>query len=250
MEQITNVTLSKFRNGEHFQFMTDVKDGITTATPAALNLDAVFARFDTAYSALDSMLRVDAGSVKTEQLVVADGGRDDTWGALNLRIKATLLSPIEKEVEAAKRLKRVFDLYGNVRQLSYNEETGLITNLVDDLGKPDNDADCSTIKITQWVAALKERNEAFQTLLNERNKEYANKESGDVKAARIVIDPIYDEIVSRLNAMVTLDMASAEAQEFIKELNQKIKYYETTIASRAGVKDNEEENEPPVTEVD
>jgi hypothetical protein len=147
-------------------------------------------------------------------------------------------------VEAAKRLKRVFDLYGNVRQLSYNEEMDLLTNLVDDLAKADNDTDCTTLKITQWVAALKDRNEAFQTLLNERNTEYANKESGDVKAARIVIDPIYDEIVSRLNAMVTLDMASAEAQTFIKELNQKIKYYETTIASRAGKKDNEEENPP------
>ena len=248
MELITNVTLSKFRNGEHFQFMTDVKDGITAATPAALNLDTVYPRFETAYTALDNVLRVDAGSVKTEQLVIADGGRDDTWSALNLRIRATLLSPIEKEVEAAKRLKRVFDLYGNVRQLSYNEETGLLTNLVDDLAKPDNDADCTTLKITQWVSALKERNEAFQTLLNERNTEYANKESGDVKAARIVIDPIYDEVVSRLNAMVTLDMASAEAQTFIKELNQKIKYYESTLAARAGRNDSEEEEIPPITE--
>jgi hypothetical protein len=58
--------------------MTDVKDGITAATPAALNLDTVYPRFETAYTALDNVLRVDAGSIKTEQLVIADGGRDDT----------------------------------------------------------------------------------------------------------------------------------------------------------------------------
>lgn len=44
--------------------------------------------------------------------------------------------------------------------------------------------------------------------------------------------------------MATLGMASAEAQEFVKELNQKIKYYETTIAGRAGRNDNEEDNPP------
>lgn len=78
MEQISNVTLSKFRNGEHFQFMTDVKEGIMAATPAALNLDTVYPRFDGAFTALDNVLRVDRGSIKTEQLVVADVGRDDT----------------------------------------------------------------------------------------------------------------------------------------------------------------------------
>ena len=40
-----------------------------------------------------------------------------------------------------------------------------------------------------------------------------------------------------------LDMATPEAMKFIKQLNQKIKYYETTMAARAGKKDGEEENE-------
>ena len=40
-----------------------------------------------------------------------------------------------------------------------------------------------------------------------------------------------------------LDMATPEALKFIKQLNQKIKYYETTLAARAGKKDREEENE-------
>lgn len=248
MLKVFKVFLRKLRNGEYFQFMTDVKNLVTTATPAALNLDEVFVRFDTAYSSLDSVLRVDTGSVKTEQLVEADGGRDNTWSAVNMRTKATLLSPISKEAESAKIVKRVLDLYGNVRQLSYNEETALITNLVDDLEKAENAAHCATMGITRWVTALKTQNIDFQTLLNERNTEYANKESGDVKAARAVIDPIYDEIVTRTNAMVTLGMAGDEAAEFIKELNQKIKYYESTINLRGSKKDDEEE--PTELEVD
>lgn len=250
MEQISNVKLSSFRNGEHFQFMTDVKNGITAATPAALNLEEVFARFNTSYLELDSVLRVDMGSVKTEQLVVADINRDDNWSALNLRVKAALLSPFEEEVAAATRIKRVFDLYGNVRQLSYVEETGLITNLVDDLTNRDNAADCETLQITPWVNALSDRNQLFQTLFNQRNAEYANKQSGDVKAARAVIDPVYGEIVKRLNALVTLDMASAEAQTFIEDLNQRIKYYEELIAARKGRTQTEEDDAPAPPETD
>lgn len=244
MEQIANVSINRFRNGEHFQFITDVKDGIDKATPAVLNLETIYPKLEAAYQQLDKVLRVDTGSVKTEQLAEADTRRDNTWSALNLRVKANLLSPIQKEVDAARLIKRVIDLYGNVSRLSYNEETGLITNLVDDLEKEENTAHCATLGITRWIAALKEQNEAFQSLLNERNKEYANKESGDVRAARALVDPVYNEIVTRLNALVTLNMAGTEIQDFIKELNQKIKYYESTIATRSGKKSTEEEDQP------
>lgn len=249
MEKIMDVSFNRFRNAEHFQFMTDLRNQIVAATPATLNLEEVFPRFEAAYNALDSALRVDAGSVKTEQLVAADFRRDNTWSALNTAVKAMLLSPVQEQVDAAKAVERVFDLYGNVRKLSYNEETALVANLVADLEKPENAAHCATMGITPWVAALKTQNSDFQTLLNERNKEYANKESGDVKAARVVIDPVYYEIVTRLNALVTLGMASDEAKELIKELNQKIKYYESTIDSRSGgSNDEEEEEEPPAPE--
>jgi SMC interacting uncharacterized protein involved in chromosome segregation len=159
-----------------------------------------------------------------------------------------LLSPVQEQVEAAKAIQRVFDLYGNVRKLSYNEETALLTNLITDLEKPENAAHCATLGITSWISALKAQNDGFQALLNERNREYANKDSGNVKEARLLTDPIYHEIVTRLNAMVTLGMASDEAKELIKELNQKIKYYESTVDSRSGGSDDEEEEEPAAPE--
>jgi hypothetical protein len=248
MEKIIDVSFNKFRNGEHFQFMTDVKNLVNGATPLALNIDSVFPAFDTAYTSLDSVLRVDMGSVITEHLVLFDMNRDNTWSAINMRTKATLLSPNAEEADCAKMVKRTLDLYGNVRQLSYNEETAMLSNLVDDLEKEDMAEYCDIMGITQWITAIKNQNADFQELLNERNTEYANKESGDVKAARVVIDPIYEALLTRINAQVTLDMASDEAKVFIKELNQKIKYYESTIAMRGSKKDDEEEEEPPAPE--
>lgn len=248
MTKIQKVVLSKFRNGEHFQFMTDVKELITATPPAALGLEADFPVFENAYAQLDQALRVDQGSVLTEKLQTFDGSRDNTWSALNERVKATLLCPIPAEVEAAKALKRVFDLYGNIRHLSYNEQTAATSNLVADLESEANAPHCATMGITHWVAELRNQNDEFKSLLNQRNTEYANKNSGNVKEARMVIDPYYEEIVNRVNAMLTLNMATPEIENFVKELNQKIKYYESTLATRAGRNDNGEEETPPAME--
>ncbi len=67
-----------------------------------------------------------------------------------------------------------------------------------------------------------------------RNVELAHKNSGDVRALRDELDPEYQKIVKRMNALVTLEMSTAEIDSFIRELNQRIKYYKETIEARAG----------------
>lgn len=247
MKQIDSIYLSRLRNNEHFQFMTDVRNSIREVTPAALNLEPVFPKFNNALSRLNSILLVDEGSVLTEKLSALDNLRDRTWSGIGARIRAALLSPIEEEVESAKILKRVFDLYGNIREMSYNEETGALTNLIEDFEKPENVAHSEKLGMTHWVAALKGQNLDFQDLLDARNAELAQKESGDVKAARAEIDPLYREITDRINAMVTLDMATPEMEGFINKLNQRIKYYEDTLSMRTGRNAAEEEEDLPVS---
>jgi hypothetical protein len=244
MEKIIKLILSQLRNNEYYQFMTDVKNAIEVATPAALNLDSVYPEFTTAIEAMNKALLVDQGSVKTEELIALDVLRDRTWSAIYAQVRATLICPVEKEVESAKRLKRVFDLYGNVRTMSYNEETAVVTNLIEDLESEENAAHCNTVGVNKWLNALKQQNTDFVALLDARNVELANKESGDVKAARDGIDPAYEKIVKRANALVELEMASPELEAFIRELNQRIKYYKETLAARAGRKAEEEENTP------
>lgn len=250
MDTIQSVTLARMRNNEHYQFMVDVDNGIKKATSAALQLDPIYPAFTTAREKLNATLLIDQGSIITEQITALDVTRDRTWSALNERVKASLLSPIEAEVDAAKAVKRVFDLYGSVRNMSYNEESAAITNLVEDLEKTKNAADCSALGITAWVAALKQQNIDFQALLESRNVELAAKDSSDVKAVRDEIDPIYQNIVKRINAQVTLEIATTVTETFIRELNQRIKYYEDTLTARAGRTNSGEEDNPvdPVME--
>jgi len=244
METIQSIPLALMRNNEHYQFMVDVDNGIKKATSAILQLDTVYPAFTAALAKLNATLLIDQGSVKTEQITAMDVTRDRTWSALNERVKASLLSPSSAEVDAAKVVKRIFDLYGSVRYMSYNEESAAISNLIEDLELPENAASCATLGITSWVDALKQQNIDFQALLDSRNVELAAKDSGDVKAVRDEIDPIYQNIVKRINAQVTLEIATAVTETFILELNQWIKYYNDTLAARTGRTTSEEEDSP------
>ena len=244
MKKILNLLLYKLRNGEYFQFMSDFKSLLVALTPAAIHSETEFEEFEAGLTKLDDELRVDQGSVLTEELQNLDTDRDNTWRAIDMRINATLLCTIPEEMEAAKRLRRVVDLYGDIRRVTYNEQTAGLTNLYGDLTKQKNAGFVTTCGLDTWVTHLNELNIAFKDKQNERDTELANKNSGNAKAVRLEIDPLYQLMVERVNAMVSLNMQTPEIENFIVELNQKIKTLETTLAMREGRNDSDEE-EPP-----
>lgn len=248
MEQISNLQLYKLRNSEYFQHMSDFSGLIVGITPSAIHSDTEFVAFTAAMVKLDDELRVDQGSVLTEQITQLDIDRDNTWRAIDMRLNATLLCTIPEEVEAAKRLRRVFDLYGDIRRASYNEQTGEVTNLVGDLEKPKNAGFVATCGLGNWIGHLKQLNLSFKDKQNERDTEMANKNSGNAKVVRQDIDPLYELMVERVNALISLNMQTPELENFVKELNQKIKTLNTTLAGREGRKESGQEEEPATSE--
>lgn len=249
MNFIVNIPLTRLRNNDYFQYMTDVKGLVTQATPAALNVEEEAVAFDNSFTALDEAINVDQGSVFTEKIQGADLRRDYTWTALNGRVKATLYSPIPEEVEAAKHLERVFNLYGGIRYLSLKEQTAAATNLNNDLKKPKMAVHCQTIGITPWVLAHEAENTAVNDLQNQRDSEKANRNYTKAKEVRVAFDEVYNALVNRINAMVTLRMATPVIENFIIEVNQKIKNLENQLAVRQGHGDSGEE-EPSDSPVD
>lgn len=250
MNFIVNFPLTRLRNNDYFQYMTDVKGLVTQATPAALNVEEEAVAFDNSFTALDEAINVDQGSVFTEKIQSADLRRDYTWTALNGRVKATLYSPIPEEVEAAKHLERVFNLYGGIRYLSLKEQTAAATNLNNDLKKPKMAVHCQTIGITPWVLAHEAENTAVNDLQNQRDSEKANRNYTKAKEVRVAFDEVYNALVNRINAMVTLRMATPVIENFIIEVNQKIKNLENQLAVRQGHGDSgeEEPSDSPVEE--
>lgn len=236
MEKIEFLSLYRLRNDEHYQFITDIKVLISKATPEELGVAEINTSFNTAFNAEDAAMKVELGSSQSKVIKNLDGIRDKSWNALNQRVDAAVICPVEAEAKAGEALKRVFNLYGDKRQAPYNEESAALTNLVADLLSPANKPHCETLGITTWVEVLKTQNEAFQAALNSRNEELAGRTSGNTWAFREDVDKYYQKMVDRINSTIELNLAKPGVEKFVKEVNQKIAYYKNVIAIRKGRK--------------
>ena len=243
MEKVNSIFLNKLRNSEHFELTTDLKVMLPGVLPSSPVIDEVLNDFDGLYQKMDEAMRLGRGSALTPVLKAEDKKRGDIWKSMDLIIDAYLNSPVEEEAKSALRVKRVFDVYGDFRDRSYNEESNDGRNLVQDLEKNKNAADCLVIKIDGWVPLYKNQLENFKALQNERNNERAFKANGDVRAIRVQMDPVYRTIINKVNAFVELGMATPEIENFVSLFNGKIKSYEDTMAMRDGRKNNETDDE-------
>lgn len=212
--------------------------GVLPTNPA---VDELMARFNPVYEELDEVNRVDMGTVLTEKVQLADKQRGTTWRGMDLLVDAYLHSPVEAQIESAKVLRRVFDVYGDYRKRSYDAESSDSRNLVQDLEKTENEEHCNRIKLNAWIPLYKAELETFKQLQNQRDTEKGYKASGDVRAVRIKMDPLYREIINMVHAFVTLGMATAAIDNFIILMNQKVKRYNDMLAARQGRKDGEED---------
>jgi hypothetical protein len=232
MEKIESTPLSRLRNNEHFQFMTDVDKLISTSQASELGIEDLNSEFKNLLVIEDAVMRIELGSSKSKTIEELDKKRDQTWNAIFLRTTSTLFSPFANEIASAETVKRIIDLYGDVRSLTYNEESAAITNMVTDLLLPANAEHLNRVGLLRWVVELKNENNQFQTIFNQRNSELAGRERGDTRDIRILIDPVYEQIVEKINASIVLGIAKPIVDSFTSELNEKIKYYKTTLSSR------------------
>ena len=245
--KILKFTIGKMQNSEHFQFMKEFRNLAIQFSPAALKIAKFFVAFVALFEREDECLMLLKKSSYTEQLGNADRKRDGLFRGLVDLVNSALKHFSEEVVAAAKRLKILFDTYGNLARLGDNKETSGIYNLVQDLeGK--FAADLELIGGTAWVAQLKESNEAFEALVNARYDEATEKPEDRMKDIRAEIDEVYRDITMAVESFAKLTDNPAEIARykgFIDKLNVIVKDYKDRIAQREGSnaakKDKEED---------
>lgn len=246
MMRIKSFGLFRLHNNEHFQLMKDFITLVIRYTAKELGIDEFYDPFNNALNAEETALKAEQGSSKSKAIENQNKLRDKTWKALHTRVKSGLHSPIDDEVESAEAIMRLFDLDGDVRKLTLNEESAAISTLTNNLMLQANATHLEKLGITAWVNQLRVQNEAFQVLFNERNAELASRISGDVRAARKEVDPLFEQIVERINATLVLGTAKPVATIFAADLNERFSYYKTTITARASRNKNKNrESMPP-----
>jgi hypothetical protein len=205
------------RNDANFQFHTEFKELAEKLGPEALKIRPLFDAYLPLYDKVDLALKKIAKSAITEQIQEADKVRDEVWKGL-VETNTASLRHFDEEVRgAAKRLKIVFDTYGNIAKKSLNEQTSATYNILQDLeGK--YAPDVAKVGLGRWVSELKARNTAFAGLMRDRVDEGSLKIDIVLKKARTQLDEAYYAIAERVNAFVVIE-GSADYEPFIKKMN-------------------------------
>lgn len=233
MIKIESLNLPRLHQGEYFQFHSAVDALIVKYQPGELLIQNLYQPYKNALTGFDTVARIEIGSSKTDSIETADSLRDRTHLACDTKVAAYELSPLPDEQESARILRRVFDQVGDIRRLPYNDETGLMSQLITNLLLPANAAHLQKLGLNTWVAELKKQNDAFQTLFAARNSDAALKlAAGKTADARRALDAAYTDIANTVNASVVMKQSKPVAITFINEMNELIKYYKQTVTAR------------------
>jgi hypothetical protein len=232
--KIKRIDFRALRNNEHFQCQTEFKALIETFNPATLNIESLFGdTYLPLYDAEDEALVKIIKNTFSDQRSDTDRLRDQTFRGSSDTILAGV-NHFDPEVrEAARRLKIVFDRFGNVAQLPLNEETSAIYNLVQEVTE-NHRTDAEKLGLIPWMNKLKSDNESYEALVTGGYEEEASKTELKAKETRTEVDKVVRQIIERIEAFIVIE-GEANYSEFVRRLNLILDRYANTLAQRKGI---------------
>jgi len=233
---IHKIITHNLRNDEHYMFQTEFQNLVTGATPEVLRVTAQFAAYTALLNKEDEGLKKITKSALTAQIHEEDKKRDELYDGMAELTAALVKSPIQNKRDAAKRLKIIFDTYGNISKKPLNEQTSAIINILQELNGQ-YAADAQLIGLTDYVTLIETHNNTLETLVRERYDESTAKTDVVLRDARQAVDAAYEDITARVNALALLEGGTI-VENFIRSLNTVIAKYNAILHARLGRKHN------------
>lgn len=244
--KIVRIDLNRLRNTEYFQLMTYLKNLIESEGEDVdfLDIEVLATEFFALWMRLDESFLVFMKSQYTQEITDTDTARDNAFRALVLHVQAHQMGISQTNIEAAKNIQFVLDRYGDVRRKTYNEETALIYNLIEDL-RDRCTPDIEKLNLQEAISDLSLANNLFSQLMETRFDENVGDSAMPMAEIREQINEVYAKIVERVEALIVINGDEKHAA-FVERLNERITYYKNTLAlrqSRAETKREKEKEE-------
>jgi hypothetical protein len=228
--KILSSKLSRFLNGEHFEFITEVIALVNKYGDAALDVVVAFAALVAAYAKEKLAIDPIRKSRYTELINEADNIRDTTFIGLREMIKAAMKHFDEQVRASAEALMIVFKSFGPINRVGKDSESGHVTKLITDL-QTTYAADVATVGVAEWVVRLDAENRALEALVERRYEEWNSRTDLRMVDVRAEVDAAYHALTERVNALYVIH-PRPDGLAFIEELNLRIKHYDTIVKER------------------
>ena len=213
MEKITKVkdiNITKLNNAEYRTFMARYGNllaggGGDSESPDEISFDpndplGIPQELRTAFAA-DFALLTDAvnqssASEETAQMSTLDKERDDLLIFITSTITQMTKSPLAAQRTAAEKLYLPVKPYIGAARLANLQETAAIEGLLVDLDKDGMPEALAALTLTEVVASLKEKNQQYAALTEQRTNAQADNPIESAKKIRLRMDEEYDEMTT------------------------------------------------------
>ncbi len=183
--------------------------GIPTRLEQALSQDMAL---------LTDNVKVSTASEETAQMEEVDKIRDERLVFLTTMVQQLTKSPIEAQRTAAVKLEMVTRPYQGSAYLPAQQETTTIRGLLNDLAKGDLPDCLDTLGLTPVIVEMKEANERYDTLTNQRMLARAAAKTEPSKDIRTRLVTTYEDIMDYVFANNVLN-PTEERTALIRNVN-------------------------------
>lgn len=231
MNEIIFAPLARMRKEQHLGLMTQTDHLLMSETLAKLGVEAQYPAFSNALAVEKAAISIEVGNINTAKMEDRDFEREDLITGFNHLIENKLRHFNPAIRETAEIVKRVIDKYGNPRYKTNADETVSIHSMTAELLNADNLPRLTALsdECVEWVSQIQTVNEEYNALYELRNAETNGTHVATSLEAREVMDPCYNAIVKRINALALIN-GDANYSSFINQLNGFIEDYKTTIS--------------------
>lgn len=230
-KQVKNFNKTRLPIGTLTNFHKKVLTLIGTTTAAALHVEGLEPQYTAAVETLSSIVNRPTTYVATQSRQDVDDRRDRFVGVIHQIINAHKTNPIAEKQAAAATLGALMAPYRSIAKHQYAKETEEINGMLAVLEAHATEVDL--LGLTDEVAALKEANEAFEAVIDEKIAEEQARQAindTDSKEATSAANDLYDQVVQVVNAYAIVSPTD-EIEGFIDQLNATVAVYAAMIDS-------------------
>ncbi|MDR2499183.1 MAG: DUF6261 family protein [Tannerellaceae bacterium] len=228
--------LSSLINAQLVQFFFSLIARLTGKVEKVVRLVALWNALKLAVNELDDSFKWAATSPETKLLEKLDEERDGLLTIIYSAVKNLVKHAIDPAVKAsAEIIYNYLQNFAEAGRMEYEAETAMITNLIQDLERPENAAHLANLGIAVYVGQLKTKNGEFQTHYETRyDARYAHQQSGTTGKLRENAVNVFNVFATGLEGMIVTETdpaALADLQDVLDVINAEIAQF-TIILDR------------------
>lgn len=217
MGKIILLYKQRLKHATHVAVMrqfSELADALEINHPKAAGLKAAMSK---AVEAESLTLKKQMGSDITALINDADTKRDNAYKTIKAVTQAFANGTTGDQAMAAKHLKKVLDRYEVEVRAQLDEETGLMTALINTIEESYVN-DITALGLQDTYIAMVQGNKAVKELLLSRSIDRAPVQIGEMKANRAATDQAYEDMVMLIDSMMFL-YPTADLVRFVEVWN-------------------------------